>query len=254
MGTKIEWTDETWNPVTGCTKVSPGCANCYAERMSHRLRAMHSPKYRQPFEVVTTHLETLTDPDHWRKPRRIFVCSMGDLFHEDVPISFILDVLEVADRNPQHTFQLLTKRPERLRAFRRPFQFPPNVWVGVSVEDNDHVHRVEALKELDTTVRFVSVEPILGPVPDLIPLLDSLEWVIVGGETGPGARTNCYDWVAEVRDACVEKDVPFFFKHWGGTRKPKDASWRILDGRTWDQMPEGGPRERDTQADGQGQG
>lgn len=248
MGTKIEWTDETWNPVTGCTKVSPGCANCYAETMARRLHAMKSPKYRDPFDVVTCHPGTLTIPDHWRRPRMIFVCSMGDLFHKDVPVSFIMDVLEAADRNPQHTFQLLTKRSERLLPFWRPYRFPPNVWVGVSVEDNDHVHRVAALAEIDAVVRFVSVEPMLGPVPSLIPLLDDLEWVIVGGETGHHARPVCYDDVVEILDACVQRRIPFFFKKWGDASR---VGGRILEGRTWDQMPEGGPCGKDAEVVGQ---
>jgi len=240
MGTKIEWTDETWNPVTGCTPVSPGCLNCYAERMSNRLRAMHSPKYGQPFEVVTCHPKDLEKPDHWRRPRMVFVCSMGDLFHEDVPVSFIMEVLEVAHRNPQHTFQLLTKRSHRLwSAFRRPYVFPPNVWVGVSVENNDFVHRVDALADIEATVRFVSVEPMLGPVHDLRVLLDGLDWVIVGGETGPGARPMVYDDVVEILDGCVERVIPFFFKKWGDA---SPVGGRILEGRPWDQIPEGGPR------------
>lgn len=253
MGTKIEWTDETWNPVTGCTKVSPGCANCYAERMSHRLRGMHSEKYQQPFETVTIHPKTLTEPDHWRRPRMVFVCSMGDLFHRDVPTGFIDDVLAVADRNPQHTFQILTKRADRLQMFDRwkdPGRFPPNVWIGVSVESDEYVSRVEVLSEIHAVVRFVSVEPMLGPVPSLIPHLDHLEWVIVGGETGPGARPTCHADVVEIRDACVERGIPFFFKKWG------DASptpGRILGGRTWDQIPGGGPCGRDTEVDGQDQ-
>ena len=252
MGTKIQWTAETWNPVTGCTKVSPGCAHCYAERLAGRVDARGSPKYGQPFVGVTCHPKTLTAPDHWRRPRMIFVCSMGDLFHEDVPMMFILHVLEVVERNPQHTFQLLTKRHDRLwRMFRRGFVFPPNAWVGVSVEDNEHVRRVAVLADIDATVRFVSVEPILGPVPDLIPLLNNVEWCIVGGETGPGARPTCHADVVEIRDACVERGIPFFFKKWGDASR---TPGRLREGRTWDQIPGGGPCGRDTEGDGQAQG
>lgn len=252
MGTKIEWTDETWNPVTGCTKVSPGCANCYAETMARRLHAMKSPKYLDPFDVVTCHPGTLTIPDHWRRPRRIFVCSMGDLFHKDVPVSFIMDVLAVAERNPDHVFQLLTKRADRLwLSFRPPFEFPPNVWVGVSVETDEYVSRVGVLSEIHAVVRFVSVEPMLGPVPSLIHHLDHLEWVIVGGETGPGARPICHTDVVQIRDACVERGIPFFFKKWGDASR---TPGRLLEGRTWDQIPGGGPCGRDTEGDGQAQG
>lgn len=234
--TTIEWTEVTWNPVTGCSKVSPGCLNCYAERMAKRLQAMGQPNYRDGF-AVRTHEHMLEVPFSWMKPRMVFVNSMGDLFHEEVPIDFVKRVFEVMERTPRHTYQLLTKRAERLGEIASLLPWPNNVWTGVTVEDNLRLSRVERLREIPAAVRFLSVEPLLGPLSDLD--LTGVDWVIVGGESGPGARPVRQEWVCSVRDACVNASVPFFFKQWGGTRKK--AAGRMLEGRTWSQVP--GQRE-----------
>lgn len=230
--TTIEWTEITWNPVTGCSKVSPGCLNCYAERMAKRLQAMGQPNYRDGF-AVRTHEHMLEAPFSWTRPRTVFVNSMGDLFHEEVPAAFIQCVFEVMERTPQHTYQLLTKRAERLAEVAPLLPWPNNVWMGVTVEDNPRLGRVERLREAPSVVRFLSIEPLLGPLPDLN--LGGIGWVIVGGESGPGARPAQPDWICSIRDACIDGGVPFFFKQWGGTRKK--VAGRLLDGRTWSQMP-----------------
>ncbi len=238
MGTtKIEWTDKTWNPVTGCSPVSPGCANCFARRMAKRLKAMGQAKYRNEFEV-TCHPETLDEPTRWKKPRRVFVCSMSDLFHKDVPHKFIDDVFTTIEENPRHIFQLLTKRPEQMQAYmrKRRGRFLHNLWPGVSVEDQQRAdERIEWLLSTSAAVRFLSIEPMLGPV-DLPPWLRHLDWVIVGGESGPGARPMHLGWVRGVRDQCIAAGVPFHFKQWGGVNKK--LAGRLLDGRTWDEMPD----------------
>ena len=239
---RIEWTEATWNPVTGCTKISEGCAHCYAERMAARLRAMGHERYRNGF-AVTCHQDALRIPDHWRKPRLVFVCSMGDLFHEHVPESFIHRVFAAMERNPDHTFQVLTKRADRLIELAPSLTWCDNVWCGVTAETDELVKkRVRALRRVPAAVRFVSLEPLLGPVPSLIKerrsgqgLLDRLDWVIVGGETGPGARPMSPDWVRPIRDACRARGVPLFFKRWGGTTKKLG---RAIDGECWDQMPD----------------
>lgn len=228
----IEWTDATWNPVTGCTKVSPGCKHCYAERLAHRLQAMKNPRYRNGF-AVTLHPDQLTLPLRWRTPRRIFVNSMSDLFHEAVPTDYIRRVFETMAQADWHVFQVLTKRAERLAALARDLPWPPNVWQGVSVENVRYTSRIRYLSAAPASVRFLSVEPLLGSIPKLP--LGGIDWVIVGGESGPGHRTVDPAWVREIRDQCVVAAVPFFFKQWGG-RNPKSGG-RVLDGRLWDQMP-----------------
>lgn len=230
--TSIEWTEVTWNPVTGCSKVSPGCVNCYAERMAKRLQAMGQRNYRDGF-AVRTHQHMLDLPRKWSKPRMVFVNSMGDLFHEEVPVEFISRVFEVMESTPHHTYQLLTKRADRLAAVAPLVQWPQNVWMGVTVEDNLRLARIEQLRSVPAAIRFLSLEPLLGPLPDL--RLDGIDWVIVGGESGPGARPMKAEWAVDIRNLCVESETPFFFKQWGGVRKK--AAGRELEHRTWNQMP-----------------
>ncbi|PYM22177.1 MAG: hypothetical protein DMD80_29160 [Candidatus Rokuibacteriota bacterium] len=231
-GSAIEWTDATWNPVTGCTKISPGCKNCYAERLALRLQAMGNPRYRSGFDL-TLHEDQLDLPLRWRQPRRIFVNSMSDLFHDDVPEIFIARAFEVMAHAHWHVFQVLTKRAERLRALARRLTWAPNVWQGVSVESERYVDRIDALRDVPSAIRFLSIEPLLGPLPSLH--LAGIDWVIVGGESGPGHRPPQPDWIRDIRDQCVGAGVAFFFKQWGG-RTPK-AGGRMLDGRVWDTMP-----------------
>src|SRR5207247_3370894 len=231
-GSAIEWTDATWNPVTGCTKISPGCKNCYAERLALRLQAMGNPRYRSGFDL-TLHEDQLDLPLRWRQPRRIFVNSMSDLFHDDVPEIFIARAFEVMAHAHWHVFQVLTKRAERLRALARRLTWAPNVWQGVSVESERYVDRIDALRAVPAAIRFLSIEPLLGPLPSLH--LAGIDWVIVGGERGPGHRPPQPDWIRDIRDQCVGAGVAFFFKQWGG-RTPK-AGGRMLDGRVWDTMP-----------------
>jgi protein gp37 len=228
----IEWTEATWNPVTGCMKISPGCKNCYAERMAVRLQAMGQERYRDGFKV-TLHEYLLELPLHWRKPRLIFVNSMSDLFHVDVPMEFIERVFAAMQAAHWHTFQVLTKRSDRLRELGPRLPWPSNVWMGVSVESANYVDRIADLLEVPAHVRFLSVEPLLGPIPELP--LAGVHWVIVGGESGPRARPIEADWVREIRAACQRSAVPFFFKQWGGVNKARTG--RALDDRTWDEMP-----------------
>ena len=229
---RIEWTESTWNPVTGCTKVSAGCANCYAERMAKRLQAMGQPNYVHGFEV-TCHPGALGLPLTWRKPQTVFVNSMSDLYHEAVPFSFVEDVFFTMNRASWHCFQILTKRAERLAQLAPALTWTPNVWQGVTVEDRDNAGRIGSLRAVPAAVHFLSLEPLLGPLPGLD--LSGIDWVIVGGESGPGARPMRAEWVADIRDQCLDANVPFFFKQWGGVRKK--AAGRELDGRTWDEMP-----------------
>ena len=229
---KIEWTEATWNPVTGCTKVSSGCLNCYAERMAKRLCAMGNPNYRNGFDV-TLQPQLLEAPLQWQKSRMIFVNSMSDLFHENVPRHYIRSVFDVMTRASRHTFQVLTKRSERLLELAPSLQWPRNVWMGVSVEDSEVLHRIDDLRETPATIKFLSLEPLLGPLPELN--LQGMDWVIVGGESGPGARPMEADWVIDIRNQCLAASVPFFFKQWGGTRKK--VAGRLLNGRTWDELP-----------------
>ncbi len=230
--TSIEWTEATWNPVSGCSKVSPGCAHCYAERMARRLQGMGQANYSNGFQV-TAHPNALPVPLRWRKPRTIFVNSMGDLFHEGVPYSFIRDVFAVMEEAHWHTFQVLTKRTRRLALLSRKLPWPPNVWMGVSIETDRYLSRICDLLRSGAQVKFLSLEPLLGPLPGL--RLDGIDWVIVGGESGPGARRVDPAWVVDIRDRCQDSDVPFFFKQWGGTRKKRAG--RELQGRTWDEAP-----------------
>ncbi len=228
----IEWTESTWNPVTGCTKISAGCANCYAERMARRLKAMGQPNYRNGFRV-TIHPHALELPLSWRKPQVIFVNSMSDLFHKDVPPSFIEQVFDVMRRARRHRFQVLTKRSQRLAELAPSLPWPENVWMGVTVESAEWLGRISDLRDIPAAVRFLSLEPLLGPLPGMD--LTGIDWVIVGGESGPGARAMDPEWVKGLRDQCVSAGVPFFFKQWGGVHKKRNG--RLLDGRNWDQMP-----------------
>lgn len=228
----IEWTETTWNPVTGCTKISHGCKNCYAERMAKRLRAMGALKYKNGFSV-SLHEASLEEPYSWRKPRLVFVNSMSDLFHQSVPVSFIESVFKVMNETPHHTYQVLTKRPARVAQLGRRLRWPSNVWLGASIESERWLERLAPLKATGAQTRFLSLEPLLGPLPKLD--LSGIDWVIVGGESGPGAREMKAEWVREIRDACVAADVPFFFKQWGGVFKKRTG--RRLDSRTWSQVP-----------------
>jgi protein gp37 len=233
QASSIEWTNATWNPVTGCTKISPGCAHCYAQRMAKRLQAMGQARYRSGFRV-TLQPDIVELPLRWRRPRMIFVNSMSDLFHKDVPAEFIARCFDVMQRASWHTFQVLTKRPERALELAGQLSWPPNVWMGTSVESAEYASRIKDLIQLPATIRFLSLEPLLGPIPDLP--LEGVHWMIVGGESGPGARPMEREWVTQIRDRCRRFGVPFFFKQWGGVNKKK--SGRVLDDRTWDEMPE----------------
>jgi protein gp37 len=228
----IEWTESTWNPVTGCTRQSEGCKHCYAERMAKRLKAMGSPNYANGFRV-TVHHESLELPLKWKKPQMIFVNSMGDLFHERVPQTFIQDVFEVMAAATQHQFQVLTKRSDRVYEIHKLLNWPPNVWMGVTVENENCRFRINDLRRTGAKVKFLSLEPLLGPLPKLN--LKKIDWVIVGGESGPGARPLQPEWVLDIRDQCLQAGVAFFFKQWGGFNKKKNG--RTLEGRTWDQLP-----------------
>ncbi|MGA9750179.1 MAG: phage Gp37/Gp68 family protein [Acidobacteriota bacterium] len=231
-GSPIEWTESTWNPVTGCSKVSPGCKHCYAERMAKRLQAMGQANYENGF-AVTLHEKALELPLKWKKPQTIFVNSMSDLFHEEVPEAFIMRVFEVMNRASWHCFQILTKRSGRLRELSSRLPWAPNIWMGVSVETKEYYSRIGDLRGTGASIKFLSCEPLLGPLPRLP--LKGIDWVIAGGESGPRSRTMNPSWAEGVRDECLKASVPFFFKQWGGTNKKKAG--RLLDGRTWDQMP-----------------
>jgi len=229
---RIEWTQTTWNPITGCTPISAGCAHCYAERMARRLQAMGLRNYARGFQV-TLHPHVLGLPLCWKRPQMIFVNSMSDLFHEQVPVEFIRQVFHIMAACPQHTFQVLTKRSTRLAELSPLLDWPANVWAGVTVERADYLFRVDHLRQTGARVKFLSLEPLLGPLPNLD--LQGIDWVIVGGESGPGARPMAPEWVLDIRDQCLAADVPFFFKQWGGVCKNKRG--RLLEGRTWDQLP-----------------
>jgi protein gp37 len=228
----IEWTETTWNPLTGCTKISPGCKHCYAERMALRLQAMGQANYANGFRL-TLQEHMLEVPLRWRKPRLVFVNSMSDLFHKDTPEDFIFRVFDVMRRASWHVFQVLTKRSDRLRKLSRRIDWPDNLWMGVSVERADYTFRIDDLRSSGAKVRFLSLEPLLGPLDGLD--LDGIHWVIVGGESGPGARPLQETWVVGIRDQCHAAEVPFFFKQWGGVFKSRNG--RTLEGRTWDEMP-----------------
>lgn len=229
---KIEWTEITWNPVTGCSKLSPGCQHCYAERMAKRLLAMGSPRYKNGFKI-TVHPDILETPLSWIKPRKIFVNSMSDLFHNEVPYEYVYDVFKVMIKAHQHRFQVLTKRAEYLEAICQDLPWPDNVWMGVSIENSDYLYRIKCLQNTRAKIKFLSLEPLLGPLGKLN--LSGIDWVIVGGESGFGARAMNIEWVREIRDQCIENRVPFFFKQWGGVFKKKGG--RSLDGQIWNQMP-----------------
>jgi protein gp37 len=228
----IEWTEMTWNPVTGCTKISQGCKHCYAERMAKRLTAMGSNRYLNGFEV-TLHPDLLDVPRGWRQPRVVFVNSMSDLFHDDIPLAYIQRVFATIRDCPHHTFQVLTKRSERLAELAPQLPWPPNVWMGVSVEDARVLDRVHDLQRVPAAVRFLSLEPLIGPL-DALPL-EGIHWAIVGGESGPKARAMRKEWVTSIFRQCRAARVPFFFKQWGGVRK--DLTGRELNGRVYDEMP-----------------
>jgi len=232
QNSKIEWTESTWNPCTGCSKISTGCKNCYAERMALRLQAAGSPNYKNGFRV-TLHEHVLDAPLRWRQPRTIFVNSMSDIFHKDIPFDFIAKVFDVMRKASHHRFQVLTKRSSRLAALAGRLPWPDNVWMGVTVENADYISRIDDLRNTDATIKFISCEPLLGPIPRLA--LDGIDWVIVGGESGPGARPMNREWAIDIRDQCLAAEVPFFFKQWGGVNKK--LAGRKLENKTWDQMP-----------------
>lgn len=228
----IEWTEATWNPVTGCSKISPGCLHCYAERQTRRLQAMGLKAYSMGFQVAC-HARLLNLPLTWSRARRIFVCSMSDLFHSQVPDDFIFQVFETIVQAPWHNFQVLTKRSDRLAALAPRLPWPSHLWVGVTVESSHYLYRLDHLRQVPAAVRFVSLEPLLGPLFNLD--LWGLDWVILGGESGPGARPLAREWVAAVRDRCREVAVPFFFKQWGGVRRRRHG--RSIDGREHSELP-----------------
>lgn len=229
---KIEWTQMTWNPVTGCSKVSAGCKNCYAEKMAKRLQAMGQDRYRNGF-ALTLQEDVLELPLHWKQPRLVFVNSMSDLFHEEIPVEFIQSVFRVMEQCPQHQFQILTKRSRRLSELAEKLPWPSNVWIGVSVEDERVIYRIQDLQIVPAGVRFLSCEPLLGPIEHLP--LENIHWVIVGGESGPGARAMRSSWVESIYHQCRVAGVPFFFKQWGGTHR--NRAGREFHGRTYDEMP-----------------
>lgn len=232
INSKIEWTQMTWNPVTGCSKVSQGCKYCYAERLAKRLQKMGVERYKNGF-VITLHKDLVELPLRWKQSRLIFVNSMSDLFHERIPMKFIKHVFDTMERCPQHIFQILTKRSRRLREIARELPWPPNVWIGVSIENTRVLYRVYDLQQVPAYVRFLSCEPLIGAL-DALPL-DGIKWVIVGGESGPKARPMKKEWVVSILKQCRKAGIPFFFKQWGGVRK--DLTGRKLNGRTYNEIP-----------------
>lgn len=235
MGDKspIQWTDATWNPSTGCSKVSPGCKNCYAERLSRRLQKMGNPKYRRGFRF-TLHRDALTLPLSWKRPRKIFVNSMSDLFHEEMPDSFVRQCFHIMEKANWHVYQILTKRPQRMLSFLTAYgNVPYHIWLGTSVELAMYKSRIETLKQVPSKVKFISFEPLLGPIGEVV--LSGISWVIVGGESGPGHRPIRAEWVREIRKQCKQQGVAFFFKQWGG--RTAKSGGRVLDGREWNEYP-----------------
>jgi protein gp37 len=232
LQSSIEWTEATWNPITGCSKISPGCKHCYAERLAMRLQAMGVTNYRNGFEV-TLHEHALRLPLTWKTPQTIFVNSMSDLFHKDVPLIFIRKIFDVMEAAHWHRFQILTKRSERLLELSSKLSWTANIWMGVSVEHPDYVYRIDHLRQTDAHIKFLSLEPLLAPLPRL--KLKNIDWAIVGGESGPGARPMQKEWVLAIQNQCRKADVAFYFKQWGGVFKKKAG--RVLEGRTWDEMP-----------------
>jgi protein gp37 len=230
---KIEWTEVTWNPTTGCTKISEGCRFCYAEIMSRRLQAMGQPKYKNGFKL-TLHPNTLTIPYTWKKPRIVFVNSMSDLFHKNIPLDYIRKVFRVMKDNRMHTFQVLTKRADILTQYNSLLDWPPNIWMGVTVENQKVIERIDYLRNTSAFIKFLSLEPLIGPIHNLN--LYNIDWVIVGGESGPKARPMKKEWVLDIKDQCDKAGVKFFFKQWGGFNKKK--SGRLLEGKTYNEMPD----------------
>jgi protein gp37 len=228
----IEWTESTWNPLTGCNKVSPGCKFCYAERFAKRLQAMGQPNYRNGF-TLTLQEHVLEYPLSWKKPQMIFVNSMSDLFHKDVPFEFVQQIFDVMQRAHWHIFQILTKRSERLLELNTHITWPENVWMGVSVENSNYTFRINHLRKTTAKIKFLSLEPLLGPLPALN--LSNIDWVIVGGESGPKSRPIKTGWILEIKEQCQRMNIPFFFKQWGGKSKKKNG--RLLEGREWSEMP-----------------
>lgn len=228
----IEWTESTWNPLTGCTKISPGCEHCYAERLALRLQAMGQPNYGNGFRL-TMHEQVLGLPIQWKTPQMVFVNSMSDLFHKEVPAEFILRTFDIMQRADWHRFQILTKRADRLLELDSLLPWAPHIWMGVSVENSDYTFRIDCLRQTGAKIKFLSLEPLLGPIHDIN--LNGIDWVIVGGESGPGARPMDPSWVVDIHKQCQNAQVPFFFKQWGGTNKKRAG--RELEGRTWDEMP-----------------
>jgi protein gp37 len=229
---KIEWTGSTWNPITGCTKYSDGCTNCYAEKMANRLKNMGLKKYENAFNL-TLHYENIEDPLFMKKPQTIFVCSMSDIFHKDVPDEFILKLFEVMNKAHWHTFQVLTKRAERIKELNDSITWTKNIWLGTTVESQKVTHRIDYLRESGAYIKFLSIEPLLTPIINLN--LKNIDWVIVGGESGANARPMLKEWVVDIKNQCNIQDVPFFFKQWGGKNKKKAG--RLLDNNTYDEMP-----------------
>ncbi|HXJ37670.1 MAG TPA: phage Gp37/Gp68 family protein [Bryobacteraceae bacterium] len=230
---KIEWTDATWNPVRGCTKISPGCKHCYAERFAERFRGVKGHPFEQGFDLRLIPTK-VAEPLSWRKPQRIFVNSMSDLFHDQVPVEYIQGVFDVMNQADWHQYQVLTKRAERLEALSNDLRWAPHIWMGVSVENKDYLWRIDHLRRTKAHIRFLSIEPLLGPLGKIN--LRGIDWVIVGGESGPGARGMDGEWVTDIKDQCVKAGVAFFFKQWGGVQKKRHG--REFEGRTWDEMPE----------------
>ncbi|MBY0540590.1 MAG: phage Gp37/Gp68 family protein [Campylobacterales bacterium] len=229
---KIEWTGSTWNPITGCTKYSDGCTNCYAEKMANRLKNMGLKKYENAFNL-TLHYENIEDPLFMKKPQTIFVCSMSDIFHKDVPDEFILKLFEVMNKAHWHTFQVLTKRAERIKELNDSITWTKNIWLGTTVESQKVTHRIDYLRESGAYIKFLSIEPLLTPINNLN--LKNIDWVIVGGESGAKARPMLKEWVVDIKNQCNTQEVPFFFKQWGGKNKKKAG--RLLDNNTYDEMP-----------------
>ena len=228
----IEWTESTWNPITGCSKISPGCKNCYAERMAKRLEAMGQPNYRNGFKI-TTHPLAIELPLKWKKPQTIFVNSMSDIFHESVQKAFILKLFNVMNKADWHLYQILTKRSKRMLELNSEIPWEKHIWMGVTVEDADYKFRIDDLRKTKANVKFLSFEPLIGNIGKVN--LKGIDWVIVGGESGPGARPMKEEWVHDIKRQCVKYNIPFFFKQWGGVRKKKNG--RILLNKTWDEMP-----------------